>query len=288
VGFEPDERSFRALENGTRHEFFNIGLYGELAEMDLYLTKRPDVSSILRPNQEFLKKFSIGDYFEVVGTKRIRTRTLDEVWEEKKITAPDFIQVDTQGSELYVLQGGKKLLNEHIFGVEVEVEFYQLYLDQPLFSDVDKFLQSLGFYLFDLRPQYFKRKEGLSLGNRKGQLLHADALYLKSTTNYLGSLNDLPSVDRRRKLFYAVMICLHYGYLDYAKEIVDESGGILDEKEKRLIVEWLKRCKSREKILPDFVGRGVIFKALMGVAKYLRVTSSSGRLRGGLGNSEID
>ena len=45
-------------------------------------------------------------------------------------------------------------LNRAIFGVEVEVEFIEMYQDQPLFNEVDSFMRERGFYLFDLKLYY--------------------------------------------------------------------------------------------------------------------------------------
>ena len=77
-------------------------------------------------------------------------------------------------------------LTRSIFGVEVEVEFIEMYQDQPLFNEVDSFMRERGFHLFDLKLFYWRRKSGLGFdGNRRGQLVHGDALYLRNTDIYL-------------------------------------------------------------------------------------------------------
>ena len=42
-------------------------------------------------------------------------------------------------------------LTRSIFGVEVEVEFIEMYRDQLLFKKVDSFMSERGFHLFDLK-----------------------------------------------------------------------------------------------------------------------------------------
>ena len=98
-----------------------------------------------------------------------------------------------------------------------------MYEKQPLFADVDRFLSQAGFMLFDFRPYYWKRSNGMEFGGTKGQLIMADVLYLKKTEKFAGSLkaNDDKS---RSKLLRAISICLLYGYFDYALELVDEAG----------------------------------------------------------------
>ena len=70
------------------------------------------------------------------------------------VIKPDFVKLDTQGTELYILEGMQHTLKRAIFGVEVEVEFIEMYKNQPLFNEVDIFMRKLGFHLFDLK-KYF-------------------------------------------------------------------------------------------------------------------------------------
>jgi Methyltransferase FkbM domain len=61
----------------------------------------------------------------------------------------DFIKLDTQGSELEILQGGVRAL-AGVRCVEVEVEFNPIYRGQPLFYEVDAFMRGQGFVLWKL------------------------------------------------------------------------------------------------------------------------------------------
>jgi len=51
------------------------------------------------------------------------------------------LKIDTQGSELDILESGLELLSSSLVGVYVEVEF------QPLFRDVDKLLAAHDFII---------------------------------------------------------------------------------------------------------------------------------------------
>lgn len=95
-----------------------------------------------------------------------------------------------QGADLEVLETGEAQLEQHIAGVRVEVEFQRLYEDQPLFPDVDRFLVSRGFTLVDLyQPIHWVRKRSGSSwahgkGRTLGELIHADAIYLRAPEHY--------------------------------------------------------------------------------------------------------
>ena len=48
---------------------------------------------------------------------------------------------------------------DNVIGLEIEVEFEQMYIDQPLFNEVDAFVKEKGFSLFDIKRYYWKRKK---------------------------------------------------------------------------------------------------------------------------------
>ena len=49
------------------------------------------------------------------------------------------MKIDTQGSEYEILKGGNNVINNAI-GFEIEIEFKEMYLNQPLFNEVNQFL----------------------------------------------------------------------------------------------------------------------------------------------------
>ena len=63
IGFEPDPCSFDKLKLSDRHRVFSVGLHNKSGKVILYQTKKEGVSSILRPNHQFLRQFPIADEF---------------------------------------------------------------------------------------------------------------------------------------------------------------------------------------------------------------------------------
>ena len=103
--------------------------------LDLYITKNPGYTSVYKP-------LPLAEWLEVERGEQVDARTLDSFDIE-----PDFIKIDTQGSELDILKGSVRSL-EGCTGVEAEVELQRVYEDQPLKKDVDRFMESLGFSLW--------------------------------------------------------------------------------------------------------------------------------------------
>ena len=61
------------------------------------------------------------------------------------------------------------MITENIIGLQVEVEFKEIYNNQPLFAEVDLYIRKIfGLELFDIRKVYWKYKEGRGIGPNKG------------------------------------------------------------------------------------------------------------------------
>ncbi|HVM62287.1 MAG TPA: FkbM family methyltransferase [Verrucomicrobiae bacterium] len=178
VAFEPDPKECAVLSS-QRHPYSVRFLPEALGACDgqqatLFMCRGPGSSSVLRPNMKLCGLYPFGEAMEVVGEHPITLQRLDTVCRDFQ---PDVLKVDTQGTELSILQGAVRLLRSAL-AVELEVEFVQQYSGQPLFSDVDPFMRQQGFTLRALKRSYWRTK-GHQLHPYGGQIVHGDALYLR-------------------------------------------------------------------------------------------------------------
>ena len=113
---------------------------------------------------------------------------LDEFLERDAPSDPDFIKVDTDGSDYQVLLGAERTLREKpVLGLSVECQFHgPVHAHANLFSNIDTLLRSHGFSLFDLEPYSYSRaalprpfRHRVPAQTIEGQVLWADALYLR-------------------------------------------------------------------------------------------------------------
>jgi len=98
---------------------------------------------------------------------QVPLRRLDAVIGRRVLARPALLKLDVQGSELAVLAGATKTL-EQIDVVVVEVSFEPTYADQPLFGDVHRFFDEAGWRL--ARPLDWRRQDG--------RIVEADVAYL--------------------------------------------------------------------------------------------------------------
>jgi FkbM family methyltransferase len=240
LGFEPDRAEYDRLVDAARTmavpaEYFNVALHDQRGTLPLHVTRDRGLSSIFEPDRAFLDTFPEADRFDVEEVRQVQVDTLDQQLHARGIDDIDFIKADTQGSELHVLQGAARTLEARGIGTEVEVEFTPIYKGQPLFADVDAFMRGLGYLLFDLKPCYWKRAAGWRVGGSYGQVIWADALYLRSVPALMLALEPLDPERRKGKLLRAISVALLYGYCDYALELAAAGRGILAPEEYALI-----------------------------------------------------
>lgn len=189
-GFDADpescEQANEDLENrqiNWQEKHIPVALNNSIGSYHLYVTSQIACTSLYPPNISFLNRFQqiIPDSFQVDYTIEIDTTTLDKYCEEEGIGEIDFLQIDVQGADLHILEGASKLLKSSILAVQTEVEFSHLYIQQPLFSDIDFFLRKNDFSLFDLVgcSRYPRNSSPICSPQRNGQLLWADAFYFR-------------------------------------------------------------------------------------------------------------
>ena len=258
LGFEPDKAAWEKLNKQKKenYKYLNTGLYSNKGSVNFNVAKKQKVSSIYSPNLKLLKQFPEVDRFEIIKTVKIEVDSLDNVLKESNIKNPDFIKLDTQGSELDILKGGIKTLKSDVLGLEIEVEFAKMYEDQHLFSDVDMFVREKGFYLFDIQRFYFKRKMGMALGRSKGQIAFGNAIYLVGLDRFkeiIHGIND--PQEKKLKALKTFSICFLYGYYDYALELLMSIEGVFSLEEVRTIKVWMKKKFWVRKFIPSFKGR---------------------------------
>jgi FkbM family methyltransferase len=258
LGFEPDKTAWENLNKHKKenYKYLNTGLYSKKGSVNFNVAKKQKVSSIYSPNLKLLNQFPEVDRFEIIEAVKIEVDSLDNVLEEFNIKNPDFIKLDTQGSELDILKGGVKTLKSDILGLEIEVEFAKMYEDQHLFGDVDMFVRENGFDLFDIQRFYFKRKMGMALGRSKGQIVFGNTLYLVRVDRFKEIIHEINDPQEKKlKALKAFSICFLYGYYDYALELLMSIEGVFSLEEVRAIKVWMEKKFWMEKIIPRFKGR---------------------------------
>lgn len=172
--FEPFPDSFlklnylaNSISNIKAH---NIAFSDSNSELDLFVTKENDSSSLLRPRvtNTFIDNHTM---FEKIV--KVKTITLDEFCRLNHIVNIDILKMDVQGAEKLILNGAQEMLSEKkIKFILTEVWFINAYENQALYHHIATYLDQFGYKPFALFNIHFKNN---------GHYLWGDAIF------YLGN-----------------------------------------------------------------------------------------------------
>ena len=149
--------------NNINYYNYNFALGSEKKELELYITKRKDSSSVLRPILSSNKNYIINE------KKKISVKKLDELLDFKSIEKPSIIKLDVQGYELEVLKGSENTL-DYIDYVIAEISSTEIYENQTQADELIKFLESKSFEI----------KDRCNLSRVENKLFQEDVLFCKS------------------------------------------------------------------------------------------------------------
>jgi FkbM family methyltransferase len=230
VGFEPDEQECRRLQAERPDDvFLPVALWSQPGTVDVHVAQYPGCTSVHPPNFPMLERFREPHWRPRVTTDTVgfSATTLDAALDDAGVGA-DFVKVDTQGSELEVLSGGRRTLAGDVFGAIVETWTVEVHRGQGLTGDVMQLMAQLGFSLFDVGVAAgWERRtaEGHDLGGRP-QVVGLDLLFLKER-------EALRSDGRRVK---AAAVADVYGHPDFALELLEPVDGDVADAMRRHIL----------------------------------------------------
>jgi FkbM family methyltransferase len=247
VLYEADEICAREMIKENKNENFHVFPYclGEYNRPGkIFITKNAYASSNLEPSQAYAKHYCelhldgevegvmlqnavydvvYGNDNSVVDVRDVNICTLDYIMKATAVPrglVPDFLSLDTQGSELNILKGGEQTFHNHCVALATEVEFHPMYKGQPLFSDIFDFALRHGFHFVGFTYLQEISPHRLPLGARaKGVVAFGDALFFRD-------IESVRAVARSQNELYLMLlklafIALNFGYLEFALQAVE-------------------------------------------------------------------
>jgi len=177
--FEPIPKTYEKLEkkSGNNIKTYQFAVGDKDATIEILETEHSGYSSILKPS-EFLRKsesIEISEFVKIKNKHKVRQIKLDTFCDENKIPLISILKLDTQGSELKILNGVSNMLKkQNIDMIYTEVLFADLYEDQCYYHDIASYLASFDYQIYDLVH--------ISRGY-DGKIFDGDAIFLNSKLN---------------------------------------------------------------------------------------------------------
>lgn len=130
------------------HPYFIAALSDHVGATSLWLQDDKQAGTGVSLFKENTQYYSQGRSVEV------KTVMLDALVEENGLPLPDFMKVDCQGSELNVLKGGSKCLqNTKTVLLELPVDGVVYNIGAPSRSEYLTFMEEAGFELVETKPE---------------------------------------------------------------------------------------------------------------------------------------
>lgn len=220
---EPDQAEAERVKQQLLHQWRDITIINDaLAKangtVDLHITKQPGLSSIIPPNQAVFAEyqhFADNPEYVIDHTITVPALTLEAAAAKYHLNDVALVKLDTQGSELEILQSGAQSALDEVVAIYVEVELKPFYTGQPMMTDVTQFLDRHGFTAIELKRASLRRQTQHRLLYSKREIGWMHCLYFRQHRN---GGSDL-TVQQKLRL---VSIALAYRYFDYAMWLFEQ------------------------------------------------------------------
>lgn len=172
ASFEPQKAAFAALTEAAKGDAFwechRLGLGAAPGRLTMHISAFSPSSSMLPIGKRHVELFP---FTAEAGTEEVEVVRLDD-WLAARGELPGglFLKIDTQGYETPVLEGATRAIQSAV-GVQVELNFAELFDGQSRYYDVMATLDRAGLKLFSLLD--------VSLAPEHKGYLWGDGLFLR-------------------------------------------------------------------------------------------------------------
>lgn len=240
VGFEPDTEECKRLNalSPSNFKYYPNALWDSVTTREVHVAQVASCSSVYPPNQSVLQVFEEDHVAcrNTVSKESFECTSLDIFCSQHSIH-PDFVKIDTQGSEYEIIRGARGSLQNDVFGVITETWLHEVHKGQALSSKIQLEMNELGFEVFDINIAAAWNRKGFRLHhlNGKRQIVGLDFLFLKKLENCISWSKE--------KIIKAAATAEAYGFADYSFQLIDHAENI-DSQTKADLFDLLKN-KSR-------------------------------------------
>ncbi|MBN2212385.1 MAG: FkbM family methyltransferase [Sedimentisphaerales bacterium] len=219
-------------------------------------------STLIRPqpSHDFLAVPGLGwdqDLQGVVDEIRdVETAALDSIFQKPDAPAnpPDFLSLDTEGTEPQILEGASQLLQHDVIGLQTEVNL------EHTFNPLNRILSQSGFQLLDVKvfETPFRYSEQIPIGLRGVQGTgpeYGETIYIKNPQMILTQHQD-PWLDLLKGAFIAFLhgkLPVMYAFLKAFENLENAQADLEKKCSLRKYLEFLRNFMICRKSYPFIV-----------------------------------
>jgi FkbM family methyltransferase len=220
IAFEADPEEAELLHQTagksapwSRLQILPFALADSRRIVTLHLLRRANNSSILPVDMRWYERYSLAG-FEQEREIELSAVPLDEIvfGELGGQRHGEILKIDTQGSELAILQGAERTLDERTLCIVCEASFFTVYQNAPLFPELELHLRKRGFSFYGFLDVQQRSTRQLDKRNTRGRerFMQADAVFFKDPVER--------GITDARAINILVVAAMVLGFFDFALE----------------------------------------------------------------------
>ena len=157
ICFDPCKQDLSILDelNSDQLIYINkaISCDKEIEKIKFYLTTNSECSSTLKPKGELLERWPYASLFKVSKEVYIDSITIEDAINQIGVDHIDWIKLDTQGTDLRIIESLPESLKNSLIVCDVEPGYYEHYNEADLFPKLHTKMIEHGFWLANLEHQ---------------------------------------------------------------------------------------------------------------------------------------
>ncbi|MAC93776.1 MAG: hypothetical protein CMC01_08815 [Flavobacteriaceae bacterium] len=205
-GFETDPNENELLNKKfPNRKYYEYGLWSSKKNLELFVTNDPSSSSLYKPNisENSNYKDSFHDNRKIIKQLKVNVVKMDDLIK----ISPDFIKIDTQGSEYEIIRGAIKILENNCPLISLETWTRDVYKGSPTFEKIIPILTDLGYEILDMELCAAEKHKTKHVVQSKQTVSGYEIVFGRKNLEMIGD-NDI-------KLKYILLLDL-FGYRDLA------------------------------------------------------------------------
>jgi FkbM family methyltransferase len=173
-GFEPNVPQYgeawrQLMAEDKRMHVAHMALADAAGELELHVAQGVGSTSLFRPRDRYLDMYPGQTAVERVD--RVPVVRLDDWLAANGSPRIQLMKFDIQAAELRAMKGAEQTIRDQVLAIYTEVFFNPMYDGGAIYSEIDLFLRSCGFSLYNLyKPR----------ADRGGMLEQGNAIFVKA------------------------------------------------------------------------------------------------------------
>lgn len=226
VAFEPDPaeaaRLAKKYETNPNYAVYPLAIGDRDDDVTLRILRHHGQSTLLEPNHDSAwfgaTRSRDGD---VEREEQVRMTSLDN-WCQQNNIRPDFLKIDTEGFDYFVIKGAHAQLSGSLLAVRCEVLFHEVFHGARLFGDILETMREHDFVLANLAYEGKGAHQSFFCpGDRWGLLTGCEGVFVKNP-------NLLPEMGPLALVKYCIF-CLKNDIPDLAFKVIDKNPSLWAE-----------------------------------------------------------